>query len=209
MRRAGALIAHFETSAVGKAYAAAFEKGLTERGWSIGRNLIIDYRWNIADPDIARAATAGLLGLAPDVILAHAIAAMNAVHEATRTVPVVFTGVSEPVTRGFVASFSRPGGNVTGFTNTEPSVMGKLVELIRQLAPRTTHITFLFSTVADPVAALYQHSFEAAVKQFGLQSAVIRVQTPADIQALIALLGESQAAPCSFRPTLSCPLSTS
>jgi putative ABC transport system substrate-binding protein len=188
-RRVGALIAQFETSAVGKAYAAAFEHGLTKRGWTIGRDLVIDYRWNIADPETARIATADLLRIGPDAILAHAIAAMNSVQQATRTVPVVFTGISEPVTRGYVASLARPGGNVTGFTNIEPSITGKLVELLKQIAPHTIRVAFMFSRAHDPVTALFERSAETAAVQFGLQFITVQVNEPEDIEAAFAKLG--------------------
>jgi putative ABC transport system substrate-binding protein len=85
----------------------------------------IDYRWGVSDPERARAATAELLSLAPDLILAHSVPAVQAAQQATRTVPIVFTAVSEPVAQGFIASLAHPGANTTGFTNLEPSVGGK------------------------------------------------------------------------------------
>jgi putative ABC transport system substrate-binding protein len=192
-RRVAALIAHSETTAIGKSYAAAFEQGLTARKWIIGRDLIIDYRWDIAEPERARAATSDLLRLSPDAILAHAIEAMNAVKLATQTVPVVFTGVSEPVTRGYVASLARPGGNVTGFTNLEPSVAGKLVELLRTIAPGTVRVASLFSRDSDPVTTMYTREIEAATQRFGLAFVALQVQEPSEIEAAIASVGAAPA----------------
>src|SRR5215469_669069 len=189
MRRVAALIAHSETTTIGKSYAGAFEQGLSARNWTIGRDLAIDYRWDIADPERARAATTDLLRRSPDAILAHAIEAMAAVQQATHTVPVVFTGVSEPTAHGYVASLTRPGGNVTGFTNIEPSVVGKLVELLRDIAPRTVRIASIFSRASDPVTNMYTREVEAAAKRFGLAFVAFEVQEPADIEAAVARVG--------------------
>jgi putative tryptophan/tyrosine transport system substrate-binding protein len=189
MRRVGVLIAQAETTALAKAYVAAFELGLVGRAWAIGRDLTVDHRFAIADEAAARTATADLLRLGSEVILAHAVAAVEAARAATRTLPVVFVGISEPVTRGFVASLARPGGNLTGFSNIEPSIASKLVELIKQIAPRTTRVAFPFSLADDPVTSLFYRSVEMATAQLGLSSFRIQVQEPAELDAAIAKLG--------------------
>jgi putative ABC transport system substrate-binding protein len=125
LRRVGALIAQAETTTIARAFVAAFEQGLARRGWTIGHDLTINYRFGILDDAAARAPIADLLRLETEVILAHAVAAVEAAREATRTLPIVFVGVSEPITRGYIASLARPGGNITGFTNIEPSIAGQ------------------------------------------------------------------------------------
>ena len=127
MRRIGVLMVLAESDPQSRHRVTAFQQELEKLGWTIGRNLAIDYRWGVSDPERARAVAAELLSLAPDLILANAVPALRGAQQVTRTVPIVFTGVSEPVAQGFVASLARPGGNTTGFTNLEPSVGGKWV----------------------------------------------------------------------------------
>jgi putative ABC transport system substrate-binding protein len=134
VRRIGALMFTAESELMSKRRVVVFQQGLEKLGWTVGRNLQIDYSWGIFDPERARAATAELLKLVPDVILAYSVSAVRAAQQATRTVPIVFTSVSEPIALGFVASLGRPGGNTTGFTNLEPSVGGKWLELLKECA---------------------------------------------------------------------------
>jgi putative tryptophan/tyrosine transport system substrate-binding protein len=133
----------------------AFQQGLEKLGWTVGRNLQIDYRWGISDSERATVATAELLKLAPDVILAYSVSAVRAAQEATRTIPIVFTSVSEPIALGFVASLDHPGGNTTGFTNFEPSVGGKWLELLKEIAPPSTRVAVMF----NPVSTAITHQF--------------------------------------------------
>jgi putative ABC transport system substrate-binding protein len=130
-----------------------------------------------------------LLQLPTEVILAHAILSVEAARQATRTVPIVFVGVSEPITRGYVASLARPGGNITGFTNIEPNVVGKLVELIKQIAPRTTRVALLFSYADDPVTMQFYRSVEMAAGQLGLSSLQVQVAALGELEAVITTLG--------------------
>jgi putative ABC transport system substrate-binding protein len=111
---------------------AVFEQGLAKLGWTVGRNLAIDYRWAVTDLERGRSAVAQLLRLSPDLILVNGGPALIAAQRATRTVPIVFTAVSEPVERGFVASLARPGGNTTGFANMEATMGGKWIELLKE-----------------------------------------------------------------------------
>ena len=129
----------------GKARAAAFEQSLGKLGWAVGQNLQIDYRWGMNGFERARAAATELLRLAPDVILANGTPALPAVKQTTVTVPIVFTVVNEPVAMSYVASLSRPGGNVTGFSNLEPAVGTKWLELLKELAPQVRRIAVIFN----------------------------------------------------------------
>src|SRR5438105_1978327 len=162
VRRLGALIVFPEDDPSSRRRVAAFEQELAKLGWIDGRNLQIAYRWGVSDDARAKAATTELLALTPDLILANATTAVAAAQRATRTVPIVFTGVSEPVAQGFVASLTRPGGNITGFTNLEPSVGGKWVELLKEIAPEITRITIMFNPTSTSIAGQFVRSIEAA-----------------------------------------------
>jgi putative ABC transport system substrate-binding protein len=122
---------------------AAFLQGLSELGWTVGRNLRIDYRWGAGDPDRYRQYAAELLALAPDVILANSSAALASLLQATRTVPIVFTTVADPVGAGYVDSLARPGGNATGFLLWDYSIAAKWLELLKEIAPHVTRAMVL------------------------------------------------------------------
>jgi putative ABC transport system substrate-binding protein len=155
MRRIGVLMAFAENDPEGKVRAAVFERALQELGWTSGRNIRIDYRWvPPGDVEQTRAAAAELLKLAPDVTLAHATQATAELQRATPTVPVVFVVVSEPVAQGFVQSLAHPGGNITGFTNVEPTLGAKWLELLKEIAPRVTRVAVLYNPGTAPYATL-------------------------------------------------------
>ncbi len=162
-RRVGVLESRSADDPEGRARLAVFAQGLRELGWTEGRNLRIDYRWAAADADRNRTYAAELVALAPDVILASASASVTTLQQATRTVPIVFVNVIDPVGAGFVASLARPGGNATGFTLFEYSLSGKWLELFKEIAPHLTRIAIL----RDPAIA-------AGIGQF----AVIQAMAP-------------------------------
>jgi putative ABC transport system substrate-binding protein len=138
MRRIGVLLNLAPDDPETRDRLAAFLQALQELGWNEGRNMQIDYRWGMGDIDRHRTNAAELVALAPDVILAHGSTIMSPLQRATRTVPIVFVSVADPVSGGFVASLARPGGNATGFTSTDYSMSGKWVELLKQMAPPVT-----------------------------------------------------------------------
>ena len=113
----------------------AFHSGLQERGWKIGSNLQIDYRWSAGNQELKRKYASELVALVPDVVLAAGGTFVGALQQVSRTVPIVFVEVTDPVNRGLVASLARPGGNTTGFTQFEFSISGKWLELLKQIAP--------------------------------------------------------------------------
>ncbi len=120
MRRVGVLMAYAESDPEAQARVVAFRQGLRELGWTEGHNLQMDYRYGTGEPDRARIFVTELLSLAPDVIVAHGTPALTALHRATRTIPVVFVSVIDPVGAGYVESLALPGGNITGFSTFEP-----------------------------------------------------------------------------------------
>ena len=146
MRRIGALMYLAADDPDSPALVAAFARGLQELGWIEGRNIQIDYRWGGGDLDRVRRYAAELVALAPDVILVTSGSALAALQNATRTVPIVFASVSDPVGAGYVASLARPGGNTTGFTLFEYSISGKWLELLKQIAPGMTRA----AVIRDP-----------------------------------------------------------
>jgi putative tryptophan/tyrosine transport system substrate-binding protein len=188
-QRIGALISVAEGDPEGQARVAAFEQELAKLGWTIGRNLQIDYRWGMGDVERTRVAAAELLKLAPDVILANATTATAVLQQATRTFPIVFVGVSEPVAQGFVQSLTRPGGNITGFTNVEPTLGAKWLELLKEIAPSVTRVAVMFNPQTAPNAALFSRSAELAAQKFTIEAVVAAVHEPGEIQAVMAALG--------------------
>jgi putative ABC transport system substrate-binding protein len=143
MRHVGVLMAYAEDNPDGKPRLAAFAQVLQELGWTDGRNIRIDYRWSAGDAERTRRYAAELVALAPDVILAGNTSTVGPLQQATRTVPIVFAGVVDPVGAGFVDSLARPGGNTTGFTQFEHGMSGKWLELLKEVAPRVTRAAML------------------------------------------------------------------
>jgi len=143
IRRIGILLPAAADDADSQARVGAFLQALALLGWTIGRNVRIDTRWATTDAAEIRRHAAELAALAPDVILAHAATTVGPLLQATRTVPVVFPAVVDPVGAGFVDSLARPGGNVTGFMNFEYSMGGKWLELLKEIAPRVTRVAVL------------------------------------------------------------------
>jgi putative ABC transport system substrate-binding protein len=143
VRHIGVLLPATADDAGMQARIAAFHQGLEQSGWTIGRNVRIDTRWATTDAGEIRRHAAELAALAPDVILAHAATTVGPLLQATRTVPVVFPAVVDPVGAGFVDSLARPGGNATGFMNYEYSLSGKWLELLKQIAPDLRRVAVL------------------------------------------------------------------
>jgi putative ABC transport system substrate-binding protein len=143
MRRVGVLTPFPADDAEGQARLTAFAQALQQAGWTLGQNLRLDYRWGDGKPDTMRNLAANLAELAPDVILASTSAAVSPLLQVTRTIPIVFAGVADPVGAGYVESLARPGGSATGFTALEYSFAGKWLELIKQISPRVTRVAVL------------------------------------------------------------------
>ena len=149
IRRIGVLTNTTADDPEGQARIAAFHQGLQEWGWTLGRNTRIDVRWGAIDADSSRRYATELVALAPEVILVSAAAGLGALKQTTRTVPIVFVNVVDPVGAGYVESLSRPGGNVTGFTPFEYGISGKWLELLKEVAPSVRRAAVL----RDPAVA--------------------------------------------------------
>jgi putative tryptophan/tyrosine transport system substrate-binding protein len=188
IRRIGVLMPESEGSAESRTRVAAFDTRLRELGWTPGRNLQIDYRWAMGNPEKTRAAAQDLVKSAPDILVAAATPSLVETQRATRTIPIVFIAVSEPVASGFVASLARPGGNATGFSNLEPTFGGKSLELLKEIAPPVSRVAVMFN---QPTAFLdsYFHSVEAAAPRFSATAIKVLVRTPEEIEAIMTTLG--------------------
>jgi len=186
VRRIGVLIPLAESDAEAQAQIAAFRETLGQLGWTDGRNVRIDYRW--AAGDIARIRTFAkeLVELQPDVILARTTPVTAALLKETRTIPIVFAVVSDPVGDGLVASLARPGGNVTGFTNVESSLGSKWLQLLKEIAPRIRSVAFMFDPKMAPGGgAYYRRLIEDAAPSIGVKAIATVVHDAADIERAI------------------------
>jgi putative ABC transport system substrate-binding protein len=150
VRRIGLMLSLDEHDPEMQSRLAAFRQGLVEQGLAEGRNLRIDYRWPGNDAERMRADAKELIELRPELLLAVTTPLVTALMRETRTIPIVFVAASDPVGSGFIASFARPGGNVTGFTNLEPSMAGKWIEFLKDLVPGLARVSFLFNPDTAP-----------------------------------------------------------
>src|SRR6516225_6386097 len=150
MRRIGVLMGYAESDREGQANFAAFQGGLQKLGWMEGRNIRIDARWASANADLVQRFAKELVALQPDVIVTQNTPITAAMLQQTRTIPIIFANVSDPVGSGFVVGLPRPGGNVTGFIDMEGSMAGKW--LLKEVAPRVTRVAFLFNPATAPFA---------------------------------------------------------
>jgi putative ABC transport system substrate-binding protein len=190
VRRVGVLMNTAEGNPEGQARIEAFRERLRELGWSEGRNLRLDIRWGGGDVARAKGHAQELVAHSPDVLLAYASAQLAAASRATRTTPTVFIGVSDPVSPGYVASFARPGGNITGFTLFEPTLGGKWLATLKEIAPATARAAMM----ANPDTALlggrlFASAFQSGAAALGVKSVTADVRSVNDIEAAIAALG--------------------
>ena len=164
VRRIGVLMPFEENDPEAKTYVSAFVQALADLGWTDGRNVRRDVRWGRDDANRIRALAQELVSLQPDIIVTGATPATAAVQRETRTIPIVFAGVSDPVASGIVARFDRPSGNITGFANLEASLGGKWLELLSEIAPGLKRAAIMFNPESSPAIALYMSSFETAAR---------------------------------------------
>jgi putative ABC transport system substrate-binding protein len=190
MRRVGVLMGVAESDPEGQARIAAFRQGLTDLGWVDGRNLRIEYRWAAGDADRIREYTAELVALAPDVLIGNGTAALAALRDATRSIPIIFVLVNDPVGQGFIPNLARPGGNITGFSFLEYSMVGKSLEMLRQLAPNVHRVAIMFNPATAPHYTVFLRSFETVPPPSPLEIKATPVGTEADIEQAVAKLAK-------------------
>jgi putative ABC transport system substrate-binding protein len=190
VRRIGVLMSAAEGDAPSVARLTAFREKLDTLGWTVGHNLQIDYRWDVFDPERAKATVSELLRLSPDVIIANSVSATQAAKQATNTVPIIFTVVSEPISLGFVASLSHPGGNVIGFTTLEPSIATRWLELLKEIAPEITRAAFMFNPDSTRASPLFYKSIEVAAAKLSIEPVMVMVRQAEEIETVLGGLGE-------------------
>src|SRR5436190_3388700 len=187
MRRIGVLMGFAESNPEGQAFVAAFREGLEKLKWTEGRNIRIDTRWATAlDAESILRFAKELVALQPDLILSHSTPTTSNLLQQTRTIPIIFANVSDPIGSGFVASFPRPGGNVTGFTNIEPTMPGKWLELLKEIAPQVNRVAFLFNPATAPYAEYYLNSFKAAASSFAMEAIAAPVRDTSELESVVA-----------------------
>jgi len=188
-RRIGMLLNITADDPQSQARLAAFAQSLEQLGWTIGQNVLVDYRWGRGDAEAMRKHAAELVALAPDVILAHSSAALAPLLQVTRTVPIVFTIVADPVGAGYVEGLARPGGNATGFTNFEYGIAGKWLELLKEIAPGVTRVAVLRETaIAAGPAQL--GALQGSAPSLGVELRPVDVRDTAEIERAIAVFAQ-------------------
>jgi putative ABC transport system substrate-binding protein len=200
VRRVGWLDQLPERDPGARAEDIAFRHGMEEIGWTAGRNLTIDYRWGSFDVERARLAATELVNLAPDAIVCGGTTGARALWQATRTVPVVFVGVSEPVAQGFVQSLVRPGGNMTGFSYLEPTLGGKWVDLLKEIAPQVRRVVLVFNPDSSPYSRLFYPSIETAALGFAIQAQIALVHDVGEVEEVMTALGRDPGVGLIFSP---------
>jgi putative tryptophan/tyrosine transport system substrate-binding protein len=187
LRRIGVLMAYPENEPEGQAFIAAFQEGLQQVGWTLGRNVRIDTRW--APPGDAEALqrfAKELVALRPDIILSHSTPTTATLLQQTRSIPIIFAFVSDLLGSGFVASFPRPGGNVTGFIVMEPGMAGKWLELLKEIAPRVARVAFLFNPTTAPYAEYYLKPFKAVALSFAVEAIAAPIRDRSELASVIS-----------------------
>jgi len=186
IRRVGVLLLWRENDPMARASVTAFAQAIGRFGWIEGKNVRIDYRFAAGDPTLFKTYAAELVGLSPDVLLAGASPAVVLLRQQTRTIPIVFVNVSDPLGQGFVESLARPGGNITGFTAYDAPLMGKWVQLLKDVAPSVTRVVVIFNPDTAPYARSLNRAIEAAAPSFGITATFAPVHDDPEIEEAIA-----------------------
>jgi len=190
IRRIGILMGWDEAAPAAKGVLPTLTQRLRKLGWTEGSNIQLDVRWAAGNVDRMRAFAKELVELGPDLILVSTTPATAALQQETRTIPVVFVTVSDPVGAGFVESLSRPGANITGFINLEPTLGGKWLELLKEIAPGIGRVAIMFNPDTAPKGGLYfLPSFEAAARSLNVAPITTPVHSEAEMETAITMLG--------------------
>jgi putative ABC transport system substrate-binding protein len=190
-RRLRVLMFGKPTDGTYRSYLEAFVEAFQKLGWVDGRNIRIDFRWAADEADLTKFYAAELVSLNPEVILAATTDNLIALQRVNRTIPIVFTSVSDPVAQGFVQSLERPGGNITGFTAFEFSIGAKWLDLLKQTAPALTRVAVMFNPDTSSQSYFFMRSIEAASRSLGVQATPAPVRDAAEIAAVIESLSHA------------------
>jgi len=189
VRRLGVLLGWDDNDTLARAWFSGFTQGISELGWTDGRNLRMDVRWAAGNIGRMRMYEKELVGLEPEVILASSTPVTAALQRETQTIPIVFAAISDPVGAGFVASLARPGGNITGFINIEAAIGGKWLQLLTEIEPAIKRVAIMFNPDTAPGAGTYYlTAFEAAARLFKVEPITAPVHSDAEIETVISSL---------------------
>ena len=189
-KRLGVLMSVRENDPEGKAQLSGFMEALAALGWTIDRNLWMEIRWSGGDVSRTRTFAKELVSLQPDVILTQGTPGTAALQPETRTIPIVFVVVADPVGPGFVTSLSRPGGNITGFINSEAAMGAKMLELLTEIAPGIKRVAMIFNPDTAPGRGTYYYrDFEAAARSSQIKPIEARARSDAEIESVVTSLG--------------------
>jgi putative tryptophan/tyrosine transport system substrate-binding protein len=193
LRRIGVLMAFLEHDPEGKLDAAAFVDGLGALNWKEGNNLRIDWRWGDGDRSLMERCAAELIALSPDLLLAGSSSlATDVLRRRTATIPIVFANVTDPVGQGFVASLGYPGGNVTGFSNYDPVMVSKWLEMLTQLRPPVANVAALYNPATTPYAPLLLKAMEEVAPSLAMAVRAATVNDDAEIEVMMARLAREE-----------------
>ncbi len=188
IRRVGVLMNLSESDLEAQRLVTAFRDGLTELGWADGRNLRIDYRWAGGDVGRIRAFAKELVELSPDIIVGYGTPVVVAIQQETRSIPIVFLSVTDPVGQSLVASLGHPGGNITGFAVFEVSLGTKWTEALKQIAPGLKRVAIIYNPKTAPYYPLYLRAIEQAASSFAVEPIAVEVHDDAEIERAISTL---------------------
>jgi putative ABC transport system substrate-binding protein len=185
MRRIGIVMPYPPTNAEMQTRVRAFREELRKRGWAAGVNVQFDERWTTDNMDLIRSAAKNLVELNPDAILGIGARVIPILTELTRSIPIIVPGVSEPVARGYAESLARPGANVTGFATLEFSVISKMLQTLKEIAPSVSHISMIYNP-DNPTGHFFARSFESAAGPLGFKPTTAHIRGLADIERAVA-----------------------
>jgi putative tryptophan/tyrosine transport system substrate-binding protein len=189
MRTAGVLVG-LADDAEAHGRSMAFEQGLEREGWFLGQDLRIEYRYAEGDTARMQAFAKELVELKPDCIVGHSTPVVTALKHATRTIPIVFVSVSDPIGSGFVASMARPGGNITGFTILNASIAGKYLSMLKEIAPQLARVALMYNPETVPDSGMFfSGAFMEAAAKYKVRPIIAQVHDPAEIENTITKLG--------------------
>jgi putative tryptophan/tyrosine transport system substrate-binding protein len=188
VRRIGVLLPYTESDHEAQSWFAAFREALRNIGWTEGSNLRIEVRWSARDADRMRTLAKELVDLRPDAIFGVTTPVIGALARETRTIPIVFAAVSDPIGSGFAANLAHPGGNITGFTTHDPALGGKWVGLLKEIAPRTEHVALLFNPATTVPLQFFLPSVQAAASSVAIEVNAAPVHAKDEIEGAIAAL---------------------
>jgi putative tryptophan/tyrosine transport system substrate-binding protein len=188
MRRVGVLLNLSENDVESQRLVTAFRRELAQLGWTDGRNLRVDYRWAGGDVVRIRAFARELVQLSPDIVLGYATPSVVALQQETRSIPIVFLSVTDPVGQGLVASLAHPGGNITGFAVFEASLGTKWIGTLKQIAPSLKRLTTIVNPKTAPYYRLYLDVIDKAASSFAVELTVVEVHDDAEIEGAISAL---------------------